>query len=499
MSRIENSNLSLKDIYFLLENPEKIKLNDSLKTKINQSFNRAQKMAKDPKPIYGINTGVGPLCTKKISPEETKSLQRNLLLSPSVGVRNPISPALSRIMLLCKIKSLSRGFSGISLDLLDRLIYFLQHNLTPVVPEKGSVGASGDLAPLAHLFLPVIGEGFFWNGNEKIKSKTVLKQHKLKPLDLYAKEGLALINGTQFILAHAIKAISKLDYLMDLADLAAAMSLEGFQGSLAPFRKELHELRPYKGSIKVANRISNLLDNSPNSNSHIDCDRVQDPYSIRCTPQVHGASRNALNHLKELVTIEINSVTDNPIILDDNSAISGGNFHGQPLALALDYLKIAASEIGNISDRRSYLLLEGLHGLPPMLTENPGLNSGFMITQYTTAALVSENKSLCFPSSADSIPTGMGQEDHVSMGSISARICLEVINNLEKILAIELLHSAQSLEFRRPNKFSLPIEKTLSKIRKNVKKLEGDRVLNIDIEVMINLIEKQDLNVFPEL
>ena len=499
MSRIENSNLSLKDIYFLLENPEEIKLNDSLKTKINQSFNRTQKMAKDPKPIYGINTGVGPLCTKKISPEDTKSLQRNLLLSHSVGVGNPISPELSRIMLLCKIKSLSRGFSGISLDLLDRLIYFLQHNLTPVVPEKGSVGASGDLAPLAHLFLPVIGEGFFWNGNEKVKSKTVLKQHKLKPLVLNAKEGLALINGTQFILAYAIKAISKLDYLMDLADLAAAMSLEGFQGSLAPFRKELHELRPYKGSIKVANRISNLLDNSPNSNSHIDCDRVQDPYSIRCTPQVHGASRNALNHLKELVTIEINSVTDNPIILDDNSTISGGNFHGQPLALALDYLKIAASEIGNISDRRSYLLLEGLHGLPPMLTENPGLNSGFMITQYTTAALVSENKSLCFPASADSIPTGMGQEDHVSMGSISARICLEVINNLEKILAIELLHAAQSLEFRRPNKFSLPIEKTLSKIRKNVKKLEGDRVLNIDIEVMINLIEKQDLSVFPEL
>ena len=499
MSRIENSNLSLNDIYFLLENPEEIKLNDSLKTKINQSFNRTQKMAKDPKPIYGINTGVGPLCTKKISPEDTKSLQRNLLLSHSVGVGNPISPELSRIMLLCKIKSLSRGFSGISLDLLDRLIYFLQHNLTPVVPEKGSVGASGDLAPLAHLFLPVIGEGFFWNGNEKVKSKTVLKQHKLKPLVLNAKEGLALINGTQFILAYAIKAISKLDYLMDLADLAAAMSLEGFQGSLAPFRKELHELRPYKGSIKVANRISNLLDNSPNSNSHIDCDRVQDPYSIRCTPQVHGASRNALNHLKELVTIEINSVTDNPIILDDNSSISGGNFHGQPLALALDYLKIAASEIGNISDRRSYLLLEGLHGLPPMLTENPGLNSGFMITQYTTAALVSENKSLCFPASADSIPTGMGQEDHVSMGSISARICLEVINNLEKILAIELLHAAQSLEFRRPNKFSIPIEKTLSKIRKNVKKLEGDRVLNIDIEVMINLIQNQDLNVFPEL
>jgi histidine ammonia-lyase len=499
MSRIENSNLSLKDIYFLLENPEEIKLNDSLKKKINLSYDRTQKMAMDQKPIYGVNTGVGPLCTKRISPEDTKSLQQNLLLSHAVGVGNPISSELSRIMLLCKITSLSRGFSGISLDLLDRLIYFSQHNLIPIVPEKGSVGASGDLAPLAHLFLPVIGEGFFWNGNEKVKSKIVLEQHKLKPLVLKAKEGLALINGTQFILAHAIKAISKLDYLMDLADLAAAMSLEGFQGSLAPFRKELHELRPYKGNIKVANRVSNLLENSPNTNSHIDCDRVQDPYSIRCTPQVHGASRNALNHLKELVTIEINSVTDNPIILDDDSAISGGNFHGQPLALALDYLKIAASEIGNISDRRSYLLLEGLHGLPPMLTENPGLNSGFMITQYTTAALVSENKSLCFPASADSIPTGMGQEDHVSMGSISARTCLEVIDNLEKILAIELLHASQSLEFRRPNKFSLPIEKTLSEIRKKVKKLEGDRVLNTDIEVMINLIEKQDLNVFPEL
>ena len=499
MSRIENSNLSLKDIYFLLENPEKIKLNDSLKTKINQSFNRAQKMAKDPKPIYGINTGVGPLCTKKISPEETKSLQRNLLLSHSVGVGNPISPELSRIMLLCKIKSLSRGFSGISLDLLDRLIYFLQHNLTPVVPEKGSVGASGDLAPLAHLFLPVIGEGFFWNGNEKIKSKTVLKQHKLKPLDLNAKEGLALINGTQFILAHAIKAISKLDYLMDLADLAAAMSLEGFQGSLAPFRKELHELRPYKGSIKVANRISNLLDNSPNSNSHIDCDRVQDPYSIRCTPQVHGASRNALNHLKELVTIEINSVTDNPIILDDNSAISGGNFHAEPIAMVADGLALAFAEIGSLSERRMALLIDSkLSGLPPFLVDNGGVNSGFMIAQVTSAALASENKSLAHPASVDSLPTSANQEDHVSMATFAARRLADMYENTIGILAVEWLAACQGLDFLEGMNTSPALEQARIELRAQVPFYDKDRYFSPDIEkaalllrrgVLTNLVE----------
>ena len=499
MSKTENNNISIKDICFLLENPDEIKFNNFTKKRIIRSYERVQKMAGSEKAIYGINTGFGPLCTTKVSAKETKALQENLLLSHSVGVGNPIDPELSKLMLICKIQSLSHGYSGIRLEVLDRLIYFVKNNLTPLVPEKGSVGASGDLAPLAHLFLPLIGSGFFWDGKEKVKAITVLKNHKLEPFNLHAKEGLALINGTQFILAHAIKAISKLDYLMDLADLIAAMSLEGFQGSLTPFKKELHELRPFIGNKKVARRIRGLLKNSQNSDSHKDCDRVQDPYSIRCTPQVHGASRNALSHVQELVVIEINSVTDNPVIIDDNTAISGGNFHGQPLAIALDYLKIAAAEIGNISDRRSYLLLEGLHGLPAMLTENPGLNSGFMITQYTTAALVSENKSLCFPSSVDSIPTGMGQEDHVSMGSISGRKCLEVIDNLEKILAIELLHSAQALEFRRPNKFSSAIEKTLTLVRENVKKLEQDRILSTDIEIITGLIENQAFNVYPEL
>tara|TARA_B110000444_G_scaffold250220_1_gene276300 strand:- start:16383 stop:17882 length:1500 start_codon:yes stop_codon:yes gene_type:complete len=499
MPKNKDNNISLDDIYFFMNNPNEFKFTDFTKKRIIQSYERVQKMALSEKAVYGINTGFGPLCTTKISSDETESLQKNLLLSHSVGVGNPIAPELSKLMLICKIQSLSKGYSGIRLEILDRLIYFIQNNLTPFVPEKGSVGASGDLAPLAHLFLPLIGNGFFWDGKEKINAAFVLKKHNLTPFSLHAKEGLALINGTQFILAHAIKAISKLNYLLNLADLAAAMSLEGFQGSLAPFKEELHELRPFAGNKKVAKRIRGLLKNSQNSDSHKNCDRVQDPYSIRCTPQVHGASRNALNHVKELVEIEINSVTDNPVIIDDNTSISGGNFHGQPLAIALDYLKVAAAEIGNISDRRSYLLLEGLHGLPVMLTENPGLNSGFMITQYTTAALVSENKSLCFPSSADSIPTGMGQEDHVSMGSISGRKCLEVIDNLEKIIAIELLHSAQSLEFRRPNTFSSAIEKTLLIIRKNVKKLENDRVLSTDIEIVTKLIENQSLNVYPEL
>tara|TARA_B100001758_G_scaffold246236_1_gene260841 strand:+ start:194 stop:1693 length:1500 start_codon:yes stop_codon:yes gene_type:complete len=499
MSKTENSNLTLNDIYFLLENPSKIKLTDLTKKKVNQSYEYVQKMAKGKKAIYGINTGFGPLCTTKISPKQTNILQKNLLLSHSVGLGNPINPELSKLMLICKIHSLSKGFSGISLNVLERIIFFVNNNLTPLVPEKGSVGASGDLAPLSHLFLPLIGEGFFWDGNKKSKALEILKKYGLKPLDLHAKEGLALINGTQFILAHAIKAISKLNYLLDLADLAAAMSLEGFQASLAPFKEKLHELRPFYGNIKVARRINGLLKNSQNSASHIDCDRVQDPYSIRCVPQVHGASRNALKHIKELVTIEINSVTDNPIIIDEEKSISGGNFHGQPLAIALDYLKVAASEIGNISDRRSYLLLEGLHGLPKMLTDNPGLNSGFMITQYTSAALVSENKSLCFPSSADSIPTGMGQEDHVSMGSISGRKCLEVIYNLEKIIAVELINSAQSLEYRRPNNFSKPVEEALGLIRKTIKKLDQDKVLSEDINLIVKMIKNRAFNVYPEL
>ncbi len=284
-----------------------------------------------------------------------------------------------------------------------------------------------------------------------------------------------------------------MEYLLDLADISGAMSIEGYKGSSSPFREELHAIRPFKGSIKVAERMRNIFKDSQNITSHENCERVQDPYSMRCIPQVHGASRNAFYHLLELAEIEMNSVTDNPIILSETEAISGGNFHGQPLAMALDYCSIAASELGNIADRRCYLLLEGKYGLPRLLTKSGGLNSGFMIPQYTTAALVTENKSLCFPPSADSIPTSLGQEDHVSMGSISGRQFNQILGNLEKILAIELMYAAQALEFRRPNTFSEIIENNYSIIREKVDKLEEDRLLKDDINNMILLVENKNL------
>ncbi|GAA3553566.1 histidine ammonia-lyase [Snuella lapsa] len=448
-------------------------------------------MANSNKAVYGINTGFGPLCDTQITPEETNKLQENLLITHAVGVGKPIDKELSKIMMICKVHALCQGFSGIRLEVIERIIYFIEHNLLPVVPEQGSVGASGDLAPLSHLFLPLLGKGEFWVDDAIVPAMDALKQHNLTPIQLQAKEGLALINGTQFILAHAIKGLHNMAYLLDLADVAGAMSLEGFQGSASPFKEVLHLIRPFKGSLVVAERMRLLLKDSQNLENHFDCPRVQDPYSIRCIPQVHGASRNAYYHLKELVEIEMNAVTDNPIIISKTEAISGGNFHGQPLAMAIDYGALAASELGNISDRRCYLLLEGKYGLPRLLTEAGGLNSGFMIPQYTTAALVTENKSLCFPPSADSVPTSLGQEDHVSMGSISGRKFNQILNNLESILAIELMYAAQALEFRRPNTFSEIIEANFKIIRSKVAKLEEDRILKEDIDAMIRLVKTQ--------
>lgn len=452
-------------------------------------------MANSDRAVYGVNTGFGPLCDTQITPEETGTLQRNLLITHAVGVGKPIDKFLSKIMMICKVHALCQGFSGIRIEVVERLIYFINNNIIPVVPEQGSVGASGDLAPLSHLFLPLIGEGEFWRGDITVPAKDLLEDLGLDIISLEAKEGLALINGTQFILAHTIAGLDKMRYLLDLADVAGAMSLEGLQGSAAPFRKELHQVRPFKGSIKTAERINMLLNRSENLSQHLNCDRVQDPYSVRCMPQVHGASRNAWEHLNELAEIEMNSVTDNPIVLNDSEAISGGNFHGQPLAMALDYVSIAASELGNISDRRCYLLLEGKYGLPRLLTKAGGLNSGYMIPQYTTAALVTENKSLCFPPSADSVPTSLGQEDHVSMGSISSRKLNQILGNLEKILAIELMYGAQALDFRRPNRFSEILEYNFKAIREKVDTLEDDRVLKGDIDQMINLVINRKLRV----
>ncbi len=459
--------------------------------KVNECRKKVEALANSDKAVYGINTGFGSLCETQISPEKTSKLQENLLITHAVGVGNPITKELSKIMMICKVHALCQGFSGIRLELIERILYFIESDMLPVVPEQGSVGASGDLAPLAHLFLPLLGEGEFWVGNDIISAKEVLTQHGLRAIQLQAKEGLALINGTQFILAHTIKGLKKMEYLLDLADLAGAMSLEGFQGSAAPFKEALHNIRPFKGNLKVAKRMRMLLDKSENVALHQVCERVQDPYSMRCIPQVHGASRNAYEHLKELAEVEMNSVTDNPIILSETEAVSGGNFHGQVLAMAIDYVALAASELGNIADRRCYLLLEGKYGLPRLLTENGGLNSGFMIPQYTTAALVSENKSLCFPPSADSIPTSLGQEDHVSMGSISGRKFNQILGNIEKIFAIELMYAAQALEFRRPNTFSVIIEENFKIIRSKVVKLEDDRLLKDDINTLVNMVKNQ--------
>lgn len=460
--------------------------------KVKACRKKVEIMAASDKAVYGINTGFGPLCDVQITPEQTSKLQENLLITHAVGVGNPIDKKLSKIMMICKVHALCQGFSGVRLELIERILFFIDNDLLPVVPEQGSVGASGDLAPLSHLFLPLLGEGEFFIDDTIVPSNKVLQKYNLKPLKLEAKEGLGLINGTQFILAHAIIGLQKMNYLLDLVDVSGTMSLEGFQGSASPFREELHLVRPFKGNIKVAERIRKLLRDSQNLQNHLECERVQDPYSIRCMPQVHGASRNAIMHLNELADIEMNSVTDNPIILSDTEAISGGNFHGQPLAMALDYASIAVSELGNIADRRCYLLLEGKYGLPRLLTAAGGLNSGFMIPQYTTAALVTENKSLCFPPSADSIPTSLGQEDHVSMGSISGRQFNQIIGNLEKIIAIELMYGAQALEFRRPNTFSSVIEDNFAIIRKKVPKLEDDRVLKDDINALIKMVRNQE-------
>ena len=456
--------------------------------RINTSWREVEKIVHAQKPVYGINTGFGPLCDTRISEKDTSLLQSNILKSHSVGVGKPIPQEIAKLMLISKVHALAQGYSGIAPQTLNRIIWHIDNDVIPVVPEKGSVGASGDLAPLSHLFLPLIGLGEVFVGEERHPAGTILQQHSLQPLVLGPKEGLALINGTQFILAFAIKAVQRLNNALNVADLIGAMSLEGLMGSYRPFDSRLHNIRPYKGTKHVAHRLSALLQGSSIGCSHTDCDRVQDPYSLRCMPQVHGASRNAWLHLKELTEIELNSVTDNPVIFSAEDTISGGNFHGQPLALPLDYATVAAAELGNIADRRCYLMSEGRYGLPKLLTDDAGLNSGLMIPQYTTAALVTENKTLCFPASADSVPTSLGQEDHVSMGSISGRKLNQVIDNLEYIQAIELLYASQALDFRRPLRSTPVIEACHELVRQHVPFIKEDRIFADDINALHQLI-----------
>ncbi len=464
-------------------------LNKETIGKINKSQEQVQQIVDKNKTVYGVNTGFGILANTPISAEDTALLQYKILQSHSVGVGESISIEIAKMMLITKVHSLAQGYSGVQLKTLERIIWHIEKNIIPVVPEKGSVGASGDLAPLAHLFLPLIGLGeVFYNG-EKISSTAMLQKEGLQPIQLGPKEGLALINGTQFILAHAAKAVFRMHNCLEAADIIGAISLEALTGTKAPFDERLHQLRPFEGSKLVAQRLRLLLNDSAIMQSHVDCGRVQDPYSLRCMPQVHGASRNAWLHLKELTEIELNAVTDNPIIFSENDTISGGNFHGQPLALPLDYACFAASEIGNISDRRCYSLLEGKWGLPMLLMKDLGLNSGFMIPQYTTAALVTENKTLCFPASADSIPTSLGQEDHVSMGSISGRKLNKVLDNLEYILAIELMSACQAIEFRKPLKSSEVLEFACTYLREFVSFATEDRIFADDINKATSLIQ----------
>ncbi|TSE08813.1 histidine ammonia-lyase [Aquimarina algiphila] len=469
-------------------------ISQSSRAKIQQSRRVVENIVEKGDPVYGINTGFGPLCTTKISKEETNILQNNILQSHSVGVGEPIDLEIAKLMLILKVQSLSKGYSGIAEETLDRILYHIDNDIIPIVPSQGSVGASGDLAPLSHLFLPLIGLGKVSHKKEIISTAELFKKTGKQPLDLGPKEGLALINGTQFIAAHAVQVIAKLHNCLSQADIIGAMMIEGLQGSIKPFYKELHQLRPFKGNIHVASRVKSMLKGSEIMEDHTDCDRVQDPYSLRCIPQVHGASRNAWLHLKELLEVELNSVTDNPIIINEDLTISGGSFHGQPLAMAIDYACLATSEIGSISDRRIYLALEGNSpGVPKLLMEDTGINSGYMILQYTTAALASENKGLCFPSSADSIPTSLGQEDHVSMGSIGGRKALRVLDNLEKILAIELLTAAQAFEFRKPLKSGIILDEIHKKIRTIVPFADKDRVFADDIEKGIEMIKNKTI------
>lgn len=469
-------------------------LTEETRKKVRYSAAAVEKIVANGKPVYGINTGFGPLCTKLISPDQTQKLQENLLKSHAVGVGEPIPIEIAKLMLVLKLHALAQGFSGIQESTLDRILWHLENNIIPVVPKQGSVGASGDLAPLSHLFLPLIGLGKVHYQGEIIATSKAFQLLDIEPITLGPKEGLALINGTQFIAAFGVKVLERFHNILAHADITGAMMLEGLLGSTKPFSPELHQLRPFAGNQHVAQSILNLLHESEIVHSHATCARVQDPYSLRCMPQVHGASRNAWLHLKQIVEIEINSVTDNPVVFDENHTISGGNFHGQPIAMPLDYACLAASEIGNISDRRIYLSLGGdTPGVPKLLLKETGLNSGFMIPQYTTAALASENKGLCFPSSADSIPTSLGQEDHVSMGSIGARKALQVIENVEKILGVELFCAAQAVDFHAPLKSGKIMTALYEHVRTKIKHVTEDQIMYEDMETAIDIIRSGEL------
>ncbi|WP_291720605.1 histidine ammonia-lyase [Bernardetia sp.] len=492
--QISNKTISIQEMYQITKSHTKIELSEESKSQIKKAQSYLENLVtKSEEAVYGVNTGFGYLCNYKIPKDQINELQENLVMSHACGVGDEVPAFIIRLMLLLKIQSLSYGHSGVQLQTVERFVDFYNEDILPVVYELGSLGASGDLAPLAHLALPIIGMGEVWMKNkkgtyQKKKTEDVLKQKNWKPIQLKAKEGLAMLNGTQFMSAYGVACMVEAEKMNTLSDTIGALSADAFLCRSEPFNALTHKIRPHAGQIRTAKNIRELLEGSEimlQPKAH-----VQDPYSFRCMPQVHGASKGAFDYINSVFECEINSVTDNPNVFPDEDVIlSGGNFHGQPLAISLDFAAIALAELGSISERRTYLLMAGERNLPPFLVHDSGLHSGMMIAQYTAASIVSQNKQLCTPASVDSIISSKGQEDHVSMGANAATKLYKVLQNVKRILAIELMAAAQAIEFRRPLKTSDELEEFLAEYRKNVKPLQKDRVLHDDIMKSVDFIE----------
>lgn len=485
---ISNTRLTIEKAARLLVKGSKLQLSKESEAAILKCRNFLDsKMGDMGRPVYGITTGFGSLCNITIPAEDLSQLQHNLVMSHACGTGETVRPEIVKLMLLLKVQSLSYGYSGVQLETVQRLIDMFNNDILPVVYQQGSLGASGDLAPLAHMCLPLIGLGEVWYKGEIHQASELWKEFGWNPIKLKSKEGLALLNGTQFMSAHAVWSLIQAERISDWADKIGAMSLEAYDGRIEPFYPQVHEVRAHKGQIDTAARIRKLLEGSDmikRKKIH-----VQDPYSFRCMPQVHGASKDTIRYVKSVIETEINSATDNPTVFpDEDLIISAGNFHGQPIALPMDMLTLALSELSNISERRIYKLISGQRGLPAFLVAKPGLNSGFMIPQYTAASIVSQSKGLCMPASADSIPSSQGQEDHVSMGANAATKLVRVVENTERVLAIELFNAAQALEFRRPLRSSWEIEKIHAKYRKAVPFIDDDTYMHPLIEKSVDFI-----------
>ena len=491
--QISAEHLTIERIGEIIRGHEKLALSDDARHRIVRCREYLdEKIANQTEPVYGVTTGFGSLCKVSISKDELTQLQVNLIKSHACGVGPRVENDIVRIMLLLKIQSLSYGYAGCKLDTVERLIDFFNHDITPIVYRQGSLGASGDLVPLAHLCLPLVGEGEVEIDGEVISGAKMLEKMGWKPIEMASKEGLALLNGTQNMSAFAVWSLLEAQRLSEWADVIAAMSLDAFDGRIEPFTHAVHAVRPHLGQIETARRFRELLDGSElirGQKVH-----VQDPYSFRCVPQVHGAVKDTLRYVKSVIDIEINSATDNPTVCpDEDLIISAGNFHGEPIALPIDFLSIAMSELANISERRIYRLVSGLRGLPDFLVANPGLNSGFMITQYTAASCVSLNKSLAMPSSVDSIPSCQDQEDLVSMGANAAIKLQRVIQNTERVLAIELFNAAQALDFRLPKKSSPTIMAVRDAFRERVPFISDDVVMYPLIENAIQFLREREV------